>query len=212
MAQRSMVPSGGRANLARPEFGLFGMLHNQIDRLFDDLALGAGPSAAPLARPSMAPIGDMLPRIEVRESDREIEITAELAGLDRGDVEISVDGDTLVIRGEKRAEQEEDNENVRLTERVYGVFYRTIQLPPGVDPSSIQATMSNGVLRITVPKPAQNGARKIEVQDERQGGSQQAGAQAEGKPGGRAESKAESRAAGQAEGKAGGSGEGKTAA
>jgi HSP20 family protein len=52
-----------------------------------------------------------------------------------------------------------------MSERTYGVFYRVLQLPPGVDPSSVQATMSNGVLRITIPKPARSSAKKIEVKE-----------------------------------------------
>jgi HSP20 family protein len=73
----------------------------------------------------------------------------------------------LTIRGEKKVESEQDdkNKNYHLTERSYGVFYRVLQLPPGVDPSKIQATMSNGVLKITIPKPARSEAKKIEVKE-----------------------------------------------
>ena len=94
-------------------------------------------------------------------------ITAEMPGLERKDVEISVEDDVLTIRGEKKVESEQDdkNKNYHLTERSYGVFYRVLQLPPGVDPSKIQATMSNGVLKITIPKPARSEAKKIEVKE-----------------------------------------------
>ena len=73
----------------------------------------------------------------------------------------------MTIRGEKKVESEQDdkNKNYHLTERSYGVFYRVLQLPPGVDPSKIQATMSNGVLKITIPKPARSEAKKIEVKE-----------------------------------------------
>jgi HSP20 family protein len=54
---------------------------------------------------------------------------------------------------------------VHMAERSYGVFYRVLQLPPGVDPSSVQATMSKGVLKITIPKPALSQAKKIEVKE-----------------------------------------------
>ena len=90
-----------------------------------------------------------------------------MPGLERKDVEISVEDDVLTIRGEKKVESEQDdkNKNYHLTERSYGVFYRVLQLPPGVDPSKIQATMSNGVLKITIPKPARSEAKKIEVKE-----------------------------------------------
>ena len=101
------------------------------------------------------------------ETEKEIVITAEMPGLERKDVEISVEDDVLTIRGEKKVESEQDdkNKNYHLTERSYGVFYRVLQLPPGVDPSKIQATMSNGVLKITIPKPARSEAKKIEVKE-----------------------------------------------
>ena len=101
------------------------------------------------------------------ETEKEIVITAEMPGLERKDVEISVEDDVLTIRGEKKVESEQDDKskNYHLTERSYGVFYRVLQLPPGVDPSKIQATMSNGVLKITIPKPARSEAKKIEVKE-----------------------------------------------
>ncbi len=90
-----------------------------------------------------------------------------MPGLERKDVEISIDDDILTIRGEKKAEVQEGDKdkNYQVAERSYGVFLRMIQLPPGIDPSSIQAVMSNGVLKITIPKPARNEARKIEVKE-----------------------------------------------
>jgi len=66
------------------------------------------------------------------------------------------------------AEKDDKSRNVHLAERSYGVFYRALQLPPGVDPSSVQASMQNGVLRITIPKPARSQAKKIEVKDQGQ--------------------------------------------
>ena len=92
-------------------------------------------------------------------------MTVEMPGLERGDVEISLEDNVLTIRGEKRMEADRDDKNVYVSERAYGVFLRTIELPPGVDPSSINATMQNGVLKITIPKPANAEAKKIEVKE-----------------------------------------------
>jgi len=100
-----------------------------------------------------------------------------MPGLERKDVEISVEDNLLTIRGEKRIEREQkdekkkddkqkdDRKNVHLAERSYGVFYRVFQLPPGVDPSGIKATMANGVLALTIPKPAKSQPQKIEVKE-----------------------------------------------
>ena len=78
------------------------------------------------------------------ETDKEIEITAELPGLERKDVEISLEDDVLddPRREEGRGEEKKTRTRIiHVTERAYGVFYRAVQLPPGVDPSKVQATM-----------------------------------------------------------------------
>ena len=152
MRLTSLVPFRDGGALTRPDFGLFG-LHRDIDRLFGEFAQAAAPSAK------------IFPNIEISETDKAIEISAEMPGLERKDVEISIDDDTLTIRGEKKVEENQKDKNVQLSERSYGVFYRVLQLPPGVDPSSIQATMSNGILKVTIPKPAKSQPKKIEVKE-----------------------------------------------
>jgi HSP20 family protein len=161
MNLRSLVPSRDRANLARPDVVVFGSLQREIDRLFDDFTRGLGLTQVP---------GNLVPSIDVNETDKEIEITAELPGLERKDVEISLEGNVLTIRGEKKVEAEQKdgkdpNKNYHVTERRYGVFYRVLELPPGIDPSAVQATMSNGVLKVTIRKPANAESKKIEVKE-----------------------------------------------
>ena len=165
MVLRPLVPFRERTSLARPDFGLFGTLQREIDSLFEDFARST--LGTSWGQQTGSGIGTLVPSIDVTETDKEIEITAELPGLEHMDVEISIEDDMLIIRGEKRVERAEgdQNKNKRLTERSYGVFYRAIQLPPGVDPSSVQATMANGVLKITVPKPARSEAKKIEIRE-----------------------------------------------
>jgi HSP20 family protein len=152
MRLTSLVPFRDGGALTRPDFGLFG-LHREIDRLFSEFAQGLGPSAK------------IIPNIEISETDKAIEISAEMPGLERKDVEISIEDDALTIRGEKRVEEDQKDKNVQHSERTYGVFLRVLQLPPGIDPSNVQATMSNGVLKITIPKPAKPEPKKIEVKE-----------------------------------------------
>jgi HSP20 family protein len=154
MRLTSLVPFRDGGALTRPDFGLFG-LHREIDRLFSEFAQGVCPGGAKIS-----------PNIEISETDKAIEISAEMPGLERKDVEISIDDDTLTIRGEKKIEENQKDKNVQLSERSYGVFLRVLQLPPGIDPSSVQATMSNGVLKIAIPKPAKSEPKKIEVKEE----------------------------------------------
>jgi HSP20 family protein len=158
MNLRSLVPSGNGGNPQRSPApaSLFGSLYRDIDRLFDEFA------RSPLAGQAQV---NLVPSIDVSEADNEIVISAEMPGLERGDIEISIEDDVLTIRGEKKVEQEKDDKNYHVSERVYGVFYRALQLPPGVDTSKIQATMSNGVLKVAIPKPAKAEPQKIEVQE-----------------------------------------------
>ena len=155
MRLRSLVPSRESNALMPSGFGLFG-LHREIDRLFNEFAQGMGPSG----------LQNIVPNIEISETDKAIEISAEMPGLERKDVEISIEDDTLTIRGEKKVEEDNKDKNVQHSERSYGVFLRVLQLPPGIDPSSVQATMSNGVLKITILKPAKPEPKKIEVKEE----------------------------------------------
>jgi HSP20 family protein len=165
MAFMSLVPFRDRNVLARPETNMFGTLQREVDRLFEDFTRNLGMHGTQGF--------NLVPSIDVTENDKEIEITAEMPGLERKDVEISVEDNLLTIRGEKKIEREQtddkrkdDRKNVHLAERSYGVFYRVLQLPPGVDPSSVKATMANGVLRLTIPKPAKSQPQKIEVKEE----------------------------------------------
>jgi HSP20 family protein len=149
MDLRSLVPFRGQGAVMRPEASLFGSLQREVDRLFEDFTRGIGfngPSA-------------LMPSIDVTETDKEIEITVDLPGLERKDVDISLENDVLTIRGEKKVK------TYHVAERSYGVFYRVIQLPPGIDPSKVQATMSKGVLKVTSPKPTRSNAAKIEVKE-----------------------------------------------
>ena len=176
MNLRTLMPfSDNRATPMRPEVSFFGPLQREIDRLFDDFTslttLGApglqNQQGSQDQQGSQNLVQNLVPRLDVTEADKEIVITAEMPGLERKDVEISIDDDILTIRGEKKVEAQEGDKdkNYQVAERAYGVFLRMIQLPPGIDPSKIQAVMSKGVLKITLPKPARSETRKIEVKE-----------------------------------------------
>jgi HSP20 family protein len=159
MNWRPLMLSKNRQELPRPEPNVFGFLQREVDRLFEEFARGLGPMSAAN--------GSLMPSMEVTESDKELVITAELPGLERKDVDISLEDNVLTIRGEKKSEASPDdkNKNVHVSERSYGVFYRVLELPSGIDPSSVQATMSKGILKITIPKPARAQPKKIEVKE-----------------------------------------------
>jgi HSP20 family protein len=119
----------------------------EVDRLFDELWRGFG--VAPRA---VAPA--FQPRIDLRETDAEIAITAELPGLEDKDFEVSIEADVLTLKGEKRTDSETTREGWRHVETTSGSFERRILLPEGVDPEAVKAVYKHGVLTVTVPKPA----------------------------------------------------------
>lgn len=117
---------------------------------------------------------DFLPRVNVSETDKELQVTAELPGVDEKDIEINVSGDQLTIKGEKKSEADEKKDekgrSFRRIERSYGSFYRTLTLPFEIDPDKVQASFKSGVLTLTLAKPqeAQRKSRKIEIKSEKQ--------------------------------------------
>ena len=96
-----------------------------------------------------------VPRIDVRESEDKVALSAELPGLTEKDVEVQVDKDFLTIRGEKRAEKESKEGGRTFSERHFGVFERTIRLPSAIDKDKITAKFNHGVLNIELPKTAE---------------------------------------------------------
>jgi HSP20 family protein len=156
MNLKSLIPVGRQRGIARAD-NPFISLQNEIDRLFDDFTRGF-----PAFGNGMT-TNVTLPSIDVAETDKEIEITAELPGLEEKDVQINVADNILTIRGEKKAEKEQKDKNYRLVERSYGSFERLLELPEGIDADAIKANIDKGVLKVTVPKPAPAQVKKVEV-------------------------------------------------
>jgi HSP20 family protein len=113
-----------------------------------------------------------VPPTDVSEDQNSIKITMELAGVDPDDVRISLENNVLTIRGEKRQEEEENDERVHRIERIYGMFQRTFVLPNSVDPERIEARHENGVLTVSIPKTERARPREIPVKASASGASQ----------------------------------------
>src|ERR1700736_5553025 len=102
---RPLVPFRSRTTPSRRDLNPFDMLQREVERLFDDFGRGfGGPPASGMAR--------LLPDIDIAETEKDIEITAELPGLERGDVDISLQGNQLIIRAEKKVEADQKDKNV----------------------------------------------------------------------------------------------------
>ena len=139
-----------RTTLASPVFSL----RREIDRLFDDTFGGNGGGS-----PST-----WSPAVDVRESQNELVLQFELAGITPEQIELTTDNGVLTVRGEKREARKENEESqYHLVDRSYGAFSRSFQLPKNLDESKIDATFEHGVLTVRIPKAAGALPRKIAV-------------------------------------------------
>jgi HSP20 family protein len=155
MANKSWLPAWGDRNRDVEHFGRF---KGQVDSLFEDWfgrTMG----------------GVLAPRMDVAEDEEAVTLTAELPGVKENDIEVSLVGDQLTIKGEKRSEHDEKKEmagrTVHRKERSYGAFQRTLTVPYRIEPDEVSAQFRDGVLTIRLPKSPeaieQKQGRKIEV-------------------------------------------------
>lgn len=166
MALRSLLPFRGSRSgdlMLDPFFSL----QRDVNRAFEDVFKGFG--SVPSAVPSVwGGNGVTAPKIDVKETEKGIEITAELPGVDEKDIELELDDDVLTIKGEKKLEKEEKDEKTgyHLMERSYGSFARSLRLPFAVKSEAVTAEFDKGVLKVTCPKPAEAvaAAKKIQIQ------------------------------------------------
>lgn len=149
---------------------LWQSFHDEMDRLFDRFAGGFGvPSLRRwfnIEPTSTYESSFSLPNpaVDVTEDGKDYKITAELPGLEEKDLNVTVAGGMLTIKGEKSYEKDEKNTDRHVSERAYGSFRRSFALPDGVDADKITADMAKGVLTVTLPKTPQAAKqKKIEV-------------------------------------------------
>ncbi|MEA2638752.1 MAG: hypothetical protein QOF51_146 [Chloroflexota bacterium] len=129
-------------------------LRQMIDRFFEEpfAMLGGGRST-----------GDIPAALNVYEKDKNLVIEAQLPGIDPEDVEIDVDGDTLIIRAETETEDERQERNYLIREYREGSYVRAVRLPSTVDPAGSKATFDNGMLRLTLPMAQESKRRRVAV-------------------------------------------------
>ena len=106
----------------------------------------------------------LLPVLDISEGRKEITVKAEIPGVEAGDLDVSLNERTLIIKGEKKQEKEDKDENFHRVERSYGSFHRSVQLPADVDPQEVQATYKKGILKIVLKKTKESEGKKIKIQ------------------------------------------------
>lgn len=145
----------------------FHALRAEMDRVFDNFLTTPGRLAESAWEPfrSSALGWSSAPSVDVKETDKGFEINAELPGLDEKDVEITLTDTTLTLKGEKQSSRAEKKENYHLSERRFGSFQRSFQLPENVNRDKVAAKFEKGVLTVTLPKTAKakKAQRKIGI-------------------------------------------------
>ncbi len=126
-------------------------LRDRMDRFMDDFTGGVWPFSWRV-RPFEWRMEAFMPIVDIKDHGKEIEIQAELPGVSEKDVDLSLFGDSLIIKGEKKDGMEEKGKGYYRAERSYGSFERTIELPVDVDREKVEATFKDGVLSICLPK------------------------------------------------------------
>ena len=139
---RAMIPWDG-----------FETLRRRMDRLFDDYSRGDS------SEPSR-----WWPQVDVSEAPEQFILHAEIPGMDKKDIKITLQDNVLTLSGEKKLEREDKERNYHLLERSHGQFSRSFTLPSKVDDGKIKASFRNGVLEIELPKAPQAKTREIEIQ------------------------------------------------
>ena len=157
--QTNLPPAPSKGPEPQP---FFEQLQQEMEQLFDRFR-GYPPVASALPRLGLG--AGVIPAIDMAETDDAVEITADIPGVDADNLDVSLNGDVLVIKGEKSSERSVDDKDYHMTERSYGSFHR--QIPLGFTPTddAIDGHFEGGVLKVTIPKPedAKKTNRKIAI-------------------------------------------------
>jgi HSP20 family protein len=163
MPKKNIVPVEKKSvPVRREEYHPFSLLRQEMNTLFDNFFRGFE------LEPFKSPLGTFSPSIDVKESDKDISVTAELPGLGDKDIDVSLSRDSLTIKGEKKEEKEEKGKDYYHMERSFGSFSRTIPLPAEIDVDKVKAEFKKGLLTVILPKSekAMKEKKKISVKAE----------------------------------------------
>ena len=163
----SVIPSG-KWHLAAPAVGRdpYTAMRQEMERMFDDLSQGWGV-------PASTATNILSPNVDVVETSKGLDITAELPGIDQKDIEIDLADGILTLKAERHAEQEKGDEkqHYHIVERSHGTLLRRFALPFDADAEKVEARLEKGVLRVFVPRqqPVEKPKTKIAIKSEAKG-------------------------------------------
>jgi len=160
----------GRGDWSRDLMGSFGSFRREMDQLFHrffdrDVMHEMSMPLAPWVESRDLGRMYMMPDVDVYEGDKAYQFTVELPGMNKKEVDLSIENGVLSIKGEKRSAFEKEDEGRRISERRYGKFLRSFTMPSNVDESRIDATFADGVLTVSVPKTSEtkHKSKKISI-------------------------------------------------
>ena len=133
-------------------------LRDEMDKMWNRF-LGEWPSMEPYK-------GEWMPSLDVSETKDNIVVKAEVPGMNGKDIDISFANGVLTIKGERKQEKEEKDENYHRVERIYGAFSRSTRLPKDVQSDKIKASCKDGVLKITLPKSEEAKKKEVKIKVE----------------------------------------------
>jgi HSP20 family protein len=128
-------------------------LQNRVNSLFRDMSDGDDPVAA----------ASFVPAVDIYEDAQKVMLKLEVPGIDQKDLDVRVENHTLTVKGERKLEKEEKEENFHRIERRYGSFYRAFTLPSTVDTENVAASYNAGVLKLELKKKPEAQPKQIEV-------------------------------------------------
>lgn len=136
------------------------LARNRFNRIFED---AFGDLFTPVVRGEEVSNRNWLPAVDVAETPEALTLYAELPGLSREDVDITLENNVLTVRGERKFEKDVKEENFHRIERAYGSFSRSFTLPNNVKGDGVEATFKDGVLSVRIPKAEEAKSRKIAI-------------------------------------------------
>ena len=139
--------------------GEMAAFRQQMDRLIESF-FGRGLSRLPTAMPTEG----WVPEFDVVETRDEIQVQLDVPGMEQKDINISLSGSTLIVKGERKSEKEEKDKHFHRMERSRGVFQRVIALPVSVEADKIKADIEKGVLSIHLPKKVEEKPKEIPIE------------------------------------------------
>ncbi len=133
-------------------------LQSEVNRLFSSFF------DAPTTRPGNGSTARRwIPAMDLVETGDHFVLKADLPGMSEGDVTVELENNVLTIAGERKTEHESKQEGFYRLERAMGSFSRSLTLPEGIDPESVQADFNKGVLEVRIPKPEQSKPRRVQI-------------------------------------------------